>query len=253
MRALFYLLDYRTLCYGALGEIRTPDSRSYILYMTSKITCLHCGVEHQNPKFCSKSCAASYNNATRAPRSPKSRQKTSAALKGRKNPAAKNPELHPRWCKVWFHRCAVCQKAMSNPKRKTCSPACRDSICSKNGTLKQRIEYNGRVFQSYWEVDIAKFLDQHQIPWEQPNTRLQWYDTTLQRSRTYLPDFYLPERNVYIDVKNPLKQKQDADKLRQLKSIFPLVVGNKDDVKRFIMAGAEGLEPPTKISTTFEA
>ena len=225
----------------------------YIYYMTSKITCFQCGAEHQNPKFCSKSCAASYNNAARAPRSTESRQKTSAALKGRKNPAAKNPALHPKWCKVQLHHCAVCKRPMSNPKRKTCSTTCRDSICSKNGTLKQRIEYNGRVFQSSWEVDIAKFLDQHQISWEQPNTRLQWFDTTLCKMRTYLPDFYLPNRNVYIDVKNPLKQKQDADKLRQLKSIFPLVVGDKDEVKRFIMAGAEGLEPPTKSSTTFEA
>lgn len=207
--------------------------------------CLNCNHLHNNPRFCSKSCAASYNNKLREPRSIESRLKTSRALSGRKHPAAKNPLYHPKYCVIKLHKCKVddCNQIISNPYRLTCSINCRDSIRSKNGTLKRRIDYNGKTFQSSWEVEIAKFLDHHGINWDQPKKRLSWYDTTLNKTRTYLPDFILLDTGTYLDVKNPIKQLQEADKISQLIKQFKLYIGDIPYIKSCVVA-TEGLEPP---------
>ena len=220
-----------------------------IEYQTNPSLCLDCGArlsyQKRKDKFCSKSCAAKYNNLLRKPRTLESRSKISAALSGRKNPSAKNPDLHPKWCGIKFHPCKECNKIISNPARLTCSDSCRDAITSKNGTLRRRITYDNKIFQSNWEVAIAKFFNEQQIQWEQPTQRVKWFDTTLLKNRTYLPDFYLPSLGFFVDVKNPFKQEQDKDKLTQLKNIMPLFVGDIEAVKSFVMANAEGLEPPT--------
>ena len=204
--------------------------------------CTFCEALTLNPKFCGKSCAAKFNNANRNSRSKESRLRTSNAMSGRKNPSAKNPELQPRWCGIRFHNCSNCGKHMTNPKRNTCSKSCLDNIRSKNGTLKKRISYRGFVFQSSWEVRIAEFLDQHDIKWTQPKKRLLWKDSINRKTRTYLPDFYLEEYDVFIDVKNPFKQKTDADKIKHLKEQFNLFVGDLESTYDYL-ARLAGLEP----------
>lgn len=205
-------------------------------------TCLYCSNLTLNPRFCNKSCSAKYNNKLRKPRTAESRLKTSKKLKGRPNLSATRLELHPRWCGISFHPCKHCGKSISNPKRLTCSDECRDSIRSKNGTLRKRYEYNSQWFQSKWEVQIAIFLDDNLIQWEQPHKRLKWYDKTLQKHRTYLPDFLLCDYQYYLDVKNPFKQLQDSNKISQLKTLFPLFVGNILETKEFV-ARLAGIEP----------
>lgn len=140
-----------------------------------------------------------------------------------------------KWCQIKYHPCCVCGKSIANPERKTCSNECRDSKRSQNGTLKRRIVYDNRyIFQSKWEVEIAKFLDDKKISWEQPSKRIRWFDSTLNKQRTYLPDFYLPDFYLFLDVKNPFKQEQDQDKIRQLKKVIHLVVKDLNEMKIFI-------------------
>ena len=96
--------------------------------------------------------------------------------------------------------------------------------------------------QSTWEVKIAEWLDLNNITWTRPNKRISWYDSTLNKSRTYLPDFYLDKFLFYIDVKNPVKILEDADKIRQLQLILPLYVGTIGEVKIFVER-LIGIEP----------
>lgn len=202
-------------------------------------TCLNCNntiLSKSAKKFCSKSCSATFNNKKRAPRTVESKIKTSNTMKGKSNLSAKNLELHPKWCGIKYHPCNYCGQIISNPKRKTCSKQCKDSISSVNGTLKRRLPYKGYIFQSSWEVIIAKFLDEQQVIWNQPTKRIKWFDSTLQKDRTYLPDFYLPMFNYYLDVKNPIKQLQDADKIKQLTNIMQLRVGDIEDIKSFVLS-----------------
>ena len=54
---------------------------------------------------------------------------------------------------------------------------------------------------STWEVALANRLDQLEIKWiRNPSIKLK-YITRGRRARNYIPDFYLPDHDVYIEVK----------------------------------------------------
>ena len=61
------------------------------------------------------------------------------------------------------------------------------------------IEYKGYKFQGSWEVTFAKYLDNLNIKWERPNKKFDYiYNND---NHKYLPDFYLPDYNLYIEIK----------------------------------------------------
>lgn len=72
------------------------------------------------------------------------------------------------------------------------------SSMNVNGRVKQ-YEYNGIKLDGKWEFDVAKYLDSQNIKWERPNKGIEyiWENST----HLYFPDFYLPEYNMYIEVK----------------------------------------------------
>jgi len=54
---------------------------------------------------------------------------------------------------------------------------------------------------STWEVACAQRLDELGISWERdPSIKIHYRDKKL-RSRNYIPDFYLPEYDIYLEVK----------------------------------------------------
>ena len=54
---------------------------------------------------------------------------------------------------------------------------------------------------STWEVACAKRLDELGIRWiRNPSLKLK-YTTRGRRQRNYIPDFYLPDLDIYIEVK----------------------------------------------------
>jgi hypothetical protein len=57
------------------------------------------------------------------------------------------------------------------------------------------------VMRSSWEVDFAEEMDRHGVRWQYEPERfdLGW--------TTYMPDFYLPDRQLYIEVKGYLREK----------------------------------------------
>ena len=63
----------------------------------------------------------------------------------------------------------------------------------------KRIDYNGVIMQSSYEVEVAKSLDENHIHWERPKP----FEYKINEvSHKYYPDFYLPDYNVYLDPKN---------------------------------------------------
>ena len=57
------------------------------------------------------------------------------------------------------------------------------------------------LMDSTWEVMMATRLDELEINWERdPKMKLE-YRTRGGRKRNYIPDFYLPELDLYIEVK----------------------------------------------------
>ncbi len=54
---------------------------------------------------------------------------------------------------------------------------------------------------STWEVAMAKRLDHLKIAWDRRvDMKLPYYSKT-GRKKNYIPDFYLPDYDVYIEVK----------------------------------------------------
>lgn len=105
----------------------------------------------------------------------------------------------------------------------------------------KRVEYtraNGETltFRSTWEAEVAAYLDARQEPWEYEPRRFVFDHLT------YVPDFYLPLRRAYWEVKGWMsdKAKRRIDAFRQHRT-EPLVVIGKhamDGIRRQMGASA---------------
>ena len=83
---------------------------------------------------------------------------------------------------------------------------------SKKPFWSTREVYRGITLDSSYEVMLAKSMDEHGIVWERPSKGLRWFDG--KQYRHYLPDFYLPDYQVYLDPKNDYLIVRDELKIR---------------------------------------
>ena len=77
------------------------------------------------------------------------------------------------------------------------NPEYREKIHSWHPTLH---ESSGTIMRSSWEVNFADWLDGHQIVWEYEAYRFVYRDGL--DEHIYIPDFYLPDLNLFIEVKS---------------------------------------------------
>lgn len=92
----------------------------------------------------------------------------------------------------------------------------------------KRHNYKGCEFLSSWEVLYAKYLDEHSIKWVQ-NTKTFPY-TYKGKSRRYLPDFYLPDTNTYVEIKG-LVRDLDQSKWEQFPKDENLLIIKQRDLE----------------------
>jgi hypothetical protein len=76
-----------------------------------------------------------------------------------------------------------------------------------------------------WEKCVAEALDQDNIKWIRPKKgfKYMWED----HPRTYFPDFYLPDYDLYVEVKG---KERDRD-LKKYDAVSNLVVWRKKEVE----------------------
>ena len=127
--------------------------------------------------------------------------------------------------------CIDCKRELSLSKYVRCQN-CSNKIIGHNN--KDKIhhgkwgKYRGIMMRSSWEIIYAKYLDKLKIKWLYESTIFDLGNTT------YTPDFYLPERNRYIEIKGYWRE--DAKKKFKLfKKLYPKVKINliiKPDIKR---------------------
>jgi hypothetical protein len=67
-------------------------------------------------------------------------------------------------------------------------------------TQSRWIKYNGKTLGSSYELRVAQSLDENDVKWT-TCSRIRYIDPN-GKTRTYTPDFYLPEYDVYLDPKN---------------------------------------------------
>lgn len=177
-----------------------------------------------NPKiYCSQSCAARVNNKKREPPSQETRLKVARSLKGKRSPfkgVIKVPRVktvcaNPRCKKIFLREPWVNRKFCSNKcaiKVIGGRPTSPKATRGKAGTRKDISKTI--YFYSRWEANIARLFNYLSIRWiYQPKT----FDLS---SQNYTPDFYLPDFDVYIEVKNFL-WKYSKIRDRKFRKLYP--------------------------------
>jgi len=94
-------------------------------------------------------------------------------------------------------------------------------------------------FQNYAELECAKILDYHGVPWDyEPTTFVLERDEETGRVvEAFTPDFYLPEQDLYLEItvmKQALVTRKNR-KLRKLRELYPDVQAKlfyKRDIER---------------------
>ena len=90
----------------------------------------------------------------------------------------------------------------------------------------KRTEYKDIFFRSSWEVKVAKFMDEKDIIWEyEPET------FRVAENLTYLPDFYLPEYGIYLEVKGYFRRPSQLEKFNLFASNYIIMLIRKDQMK----------------------
>jgi len=100
-------------------------------------------------------------------------------------------------------KCVDCGKELAQYKGLRCK-SCRNKFHVMKGRNNpafgkspywKLIKYKKTWFRSYWEANFAKWCDGSGIKWEYESQRFDL------GSATYTPDFYLPEFNLYVEIK----------------------------------------------------
>lgn len=154
--------------------------------------CKQCGADtFKNNSFCSKSCSATFNNA----------RKDYSKIKSGPSKFVGPKQPKPRKQKT----CVICDSTHTK-SGKTCSTSCKSKYFSiifrgKNGGNRNcnlpGMDCLGTpfFFDSQWEVELAKSLTGSNIFWTRPQKFI------LSDGRSYTPDFYLPEYDIFLDPK----------------------------------------------------
>jgi len=196
-----------------------------------------------DPKiYCSHKCAAIVANTGRI-QSEETKSKIAKALVGTKSPY-KGVLKVPRVEII----CAnpKCQKkfvAVQSVKRKYCSNKCHMAIMGGKPTSPRaargkagiRKDISDKIyFYSRWEANYARLLNYLGIKWEyQPKT----FDLETQN---YTPDFYLPDEDRFVEIKNFLwKYSKERDK--KFRKLYP-------DVKLTLLLKKDYLKLENKYS-----
>lgn len=77
----------------------------------------------------------------------------------------------------------------------------------------------GVTVRSGWEANICRWFNHQGIVWEY-EPRVFYFDTMRRGARSYLPDFWLPELDIWVEVKGRLKS-TDKTKLKRFKKFCP--------------------------------
>ena len=147
-------------------------------------------------------------------------------------------ETREKLAKIWRgrkHTEEEKQKISASMKRVVRERPESYSASNVNGRIK-KVEYNGIIIDSSWEVIVAKFLDDNNIIWERPKNGFEyvWENDT----HLYYPDFYVPSMDLYIEVKC---YKRNRDEYKW-KSVDNLIVINRKEINA-INKGLYVLDP----------
>ena len=84
-----------------------------------------------------------------------------------------------------------------------------DSYSKSNVSGRVKMyEINDTQVKGTWELEVAKFLNENNIKWTNDIKGINYYWEG--KNRLYFPDFYLPESDMYIEVKGYERERDIA-------------------------------------------
>lgn len=112
------------------------------------------------------------------------------------------------------------------------------SRLAKHSKYSKNVEYKpGIILESSYEVRTAQILDSLDVEWEKVRRGYVWDDHgTIRR---YIPDFYLPKYNIFLDPKNDYLIKKDQFKIEsamKMNNIKVIILSDKQINKDFIQS-----------------
>ena len=197
---------------------RTEKCTQIQQYESCPNKCKNCNIElsykHRRNAFCSKSCAASFNNLKRGKRSAMSRMKTSITLKKYFN------SINLPHTKIKFCTCLICNKkyvwnSITKGSIKFCTLNCQTTFLSKCATdrLKKLTDRScyGRGKKSYLEKSFSDWLTAHSIKFL---AEVRFFNS--EEKKNYFVDFYFPTLGLVIELdgtqhKKTIEQDQARD------------------------------------------
>jgi very-short-patch-repair endonuclease len=164
----------------------------------SSCFCILCSIDLSHKpknKFCSKSCAAKFNNTRRKPRTNISKEKTRNSIL-----MLQYPKTKVKFCKCEYCLTNFIWNDIQKGSKRFCSQECiKENLSVKQSIrLKTDLEYRkrlGRSNMSYMEISFAEYLRSAGLAYEQEK---QFYNHILKRS--YFVDFYFSELNLAIEL-----------------------------------------------------
>lgn len=105
------------------------------------------------------------------------------------------------------------------------------TLCYENGKLSPQsvgcfkhdwhVTWNKKqiYLRSSYELKYAKELDDYKVNYEVEKIRIKYFDTIKQRNRIAIPDFYLPDLNMLVEIKSnyTLNLQNMKDKIKAYK------------------------------------
>lgn len=104
-----------------------------------------------------------------------------------------------------------------------------ESYTSSNRGRTKQIIYNGVKFQGSWELDFYKWCESNNV---KCNRNVEGFAYEWNGTRTYFPDFYLPELDSYVEVKGFKTERDDAKWQQFPKKLLIVIKKDIDNIKK---------------------
>lgn len=153
-------------------------------------TCPHCGKRFEN----SRSLGGHMVMCSENPDVEQTRAWISEAHRGKTHPEAVKGKI---------------QESMKRAVQEHPASYTADNVCGRVERLEvETLDGTLTTLHGEWEREVAQFLNRNQIHWTNdiPGFPYSWKSSTHQ----YFPDFYLPDQDLYIEVKGYERERDRA-------------------------------------------
>jgi hypothetical protein len=186
-------------------------------------TCPKCNSSHEKPGiFCSRSCSSSRNHSLETREKIRTKVKENYVLpsKADMSKGGKNRwKPSERICNRPLLTCQECNEqfiddSCATRTRKYCSRTCSNKHSyHPNSTRVHRTIYKGFQLDSGAELYFCQLLDKFNIRWFK-NTNIRFHYDINNVNKYYVPDFYLPDYQIWIEIKGK-RYIRNNDNIRQ--------------------------------------